>query len=146
SGGGLALLKSGAKEPSRLIERYRVPEPRVAFALAVRNASASIDVSDGLLADLGHIAETSGVRIVVDADRIPRSPELKALWGDSEDAIVRVATVGDDYEIAFTASSLIRDPQTPVTCVGHVEQGAGVTLLNGKGGEIAVPRKGYSHF
>jgi len=146
SGGGLALLKSGAKEPSRLIERYRVPEPGVAFAQAVRNASASIDVSDGLLADLGHIAETSGVRIVVEAERIPRSPQLKTLWGDSVEAIVRAATAGDDYEIAFTAPSMIEDARTPVTCIGRVERGSGVALLDTEGREIAVPRTGYRHF
>src|ERR1700749_134214 len=146
SGAGLSLLKSGAKEPSRLIERYRVPEPRVAFAQAMRGASASIDVSDGLLADLGHIAEASGVRIVVDAGKIPRSSELTSLWGDSTDAIVRAATAGDDYEIAFTASALIADARTPVTCIGQVEQGSGVALLDAEGREIAVPRKGYSHF
>ncbi len=151
SGGGLALLKepalsSSASAHDSLIGRYRLPEPRIAFAPAVRDASASIDISDGLLADLGHVAEASGVRIVVAADRIPRSPELKALWGDGEEAIVRAAAAGDDYEIAFTAPTLIQDAQTPVTCIGRVEQGSGVELLDAAGREIATPRKGYRHF
>lgn len=146
SGGGLSLLQSGAKEPSRLIERYRVPEPRVAFATAVRDASASIDVSDGLLADLEHIAETSGVRIVVEVERIPCTSELKALWGEDAAAVARAATAGDDYEIAFTAPALIEDTHIAVTCIGRVEQGAGVVLFDAAGHEIAVPRKGFSHF
>lgn len=147
SGAGLSLLRSKASNvSSRLIERYRVPEPRVAFASAVRGASASIDVSDGLLADLAHIAETSGVRIVIDAERIPRSPEMKALWGETATSIVRVATAGDDYEIAFTAPAPISDVHTPVTAIGRVEQGNGVALLDVEGREIAVPRKGFSHF
>ena len=147
SGGGLALLKEGSHESgSRLIERYRVPEPRVAFAPVVRAATASIDVSDGLLADLGHIAETSGVRIVVEAERIPRSPELIALWGTGTDAIVRAATAGDDYEIAFTAPAPIKGAAMPVTSIGRVERGTGVVLLDAQGHEIAVPRAGYRHF
>lgn len=146
SGAGLSLRKEGKRESSRLIDRYRVPESRVAFASAVRHASASIDISDGLLADLGHVAETSGVRIAIDADKIPRSPELKALWGDSEDAIVRAATAGDDYEIAFTASVPIQDAHTSVTCIGRVGRGSGVTLFDAQGREIAVPRPGFRHF
>jgi thiamine-monophosphate kinase len=129
-----------------LIERYRVPEPRVGFARAVRGASASIDVSDGLLADLGHIAETSRVRIALDAERLPLSEQLNALWGARDGAIVRAATAGDDYEIAFTALTPISDRDTPVTCIGRVEQGSGVVLLDAGGHEIAAPRKGFRHF
>jgi thiamine-monophosphate kinase len=151
SGGGLALLGepsvSGASDVhARLIGRYRIPEPRVVFAPSVRKASACIDVSDGLLADLGHIAEESGVRIVVEAERIPRSPELIALWGSTSDAIVRAATAGDDYELAFTARSPISDGRTPVTAIGRVEAGAGVVLLDAAGREILVPRPGFTHF
>ncbi|MEI9932112.1 MAG: thiamine-phosphate kinase [Rhizomicrobium sp.] len=148
SGAGLSLLKSNAQNaPSRLIGRYRVPEPRVGFAPAVRRASASIDVSDGLLADLGHIANASGVRIVVEAQRIPRSPELVAVWGDSEEAIVRAATAGDDYEIAFTASApILGSAGVPVTGIGRVEAGTGVVLLDSESCEIAVPRAGFRHF
>ncbi|HTT97001.1 MAG TPA: thiamine-phosphate kinase [Rhizomicrobium sp.] len=146
SGAGLSLLRDRKREPSRLIERYRVPEPRVSFAAPVRSASASVDVSDGLLADLGHIAEGSGVRIVVEAETVPRSAELIALWGDGGDAIVRAATAGDDYEIAFTAAASVPDSRTSVTCIGRVELGTGIALLDADGREIAVPRKGYSHF
>jgi thiamine-monophosphate kinase len=147
SGGGLSLLQSNAPNASsRLIERYRVPEPRVAFAPTVRDASASIDVSDGLLADLGHIADASGVRIIVDADSIPCSPELIALWGNDAAAIVRAATAGDDYEIAYTASAPIQGAHTQVTCIGRVEPGSEVVLIDADGNEIVVPRAGYRHF
>jgi thiamine-monophosphate kinase len=151
SGGGLALLNNpslsnSAEVHALLTARYRLPEPRVAFAPTVRHASASIDVSDGLIADLGHIAEASGVCVIVEAQRIPRSPALAALWGDSNDAILRAATAGDDYEIAFTASGPIDDAGTPVSCIGYVEKGAGVVLVDENGGEIAVPRPGFRHF
>jgi thiamine-monophosphate kinase len=149
-GGGLAVLKGEEAAPSHrepLISRYRLPMPRLALGQALRGiATASLDISDGLLADLGHIAEASGVRIVVEAERIPRSAALAALWGEGMDAIVRAATSGDDYEIAFTAPSLPQGMPTPVTCVGRVEQGSGLVLLDAQGRDVPVPRAGYRHF
>lgn len=151
SGGGLALLKNQVVSAShetraRLIARYRIPEPRVMFAPALRAASAAIDVSDGLLADLGHVAEASGVRLEIEAGRIPLSPALIDLWGDSTEAIVRAATAGDDYEIAFAADSPIADAHTAVTRIGKVAMGSGVVLLDAQGREIAVSRRGFVHF
>lgn len=151
SGGGLALLKApeasvSAETRSRLVARYRVPQPPVSFAHAIRAASAAIDVSDGLFADLGHIAHASGVRIAVEAERIPRSPALRALWGDSLEAIVRAATAGDDYQIAFAALASIVDAHTPVTCIGRVEEGAGVVLLDARGRAVEVGGPGFTHF
>jgi thiamine-monophosphate kinase len=148
-----AGLKNSASE--YLTNRYRVPAPRIALGLALRGiASASLDVSDGLLADFGHIAETSGVRIEVDAPDIPRSAELKRLAGTSIEAIVEAATAGDDYEIAFTAPASKREAvfsaakkaHTPVTQIGRVVEGEGVKLLDGRGNVIPVPRAGYVHF
>ena len=151
SGGGLALLENQAVPASdetrtQLIARYHVPEPRVMFAPALRAASAAIDISDGLLADLGHIAHASGVRLELEAERIPLSPSLIELWGDDVDAVVRAATAGDDYEIAFTARAPIADAHTPVTCIGKVTKGSGIAMLDAEGREIAVPRKGFVHF
>ncbi len=159
-GGGLAVLKGeGATLPASardyLIGRYRVPQPRLAFGGRFRGlASAALDVSDGLIADLGHISEVSRVRIVVDAERIPRSPALSALWGDGPDAILRAATAGDDYEIAFTAPASVestiaeaaRASGIPVTRIGHVAEGTGVALMGADGREIAVSKPGYTHF
>jgi thiamine-monophosphate kinase len=142
SGGGLDA-RNGV-----LFERYRVPEPPVAFGPSLRGlASAAIDMSDGLLADLGHLADVSGVRIVVEAERIPRSDALRALWGDTLEAIVRAATAGDDYQIAFTAPpSKVAEISNAVTRIGTVEQGSGIVLLDAQGGEIPVRRKGFAHF
>lgn len=145
AGAGLAILQG---KPARetgaafLIGRYRQPTPRVSLGPKLRGlANASLDVSDGLIADLGHIAETSQVRIVVEADAIPRSDALKSFDPD----VVRAATAGDDYEIAFTASAAI-PAGLPVTRIGRVEPGQGVVLLDGQGQEIAVPRAGFTHF
>jgi thiamine-monophosphate kinase len=152
AGGGLAVLQSG-NGPAELIECYRLPSPRLALGRALRGvASAAIDVSDGLIADLSHIADVSRVRIAVEAARIPRSPALRALWGDTADAVVRAATAGDDYEIAFTASSeekvmeAARRAGVPVTRIGRVEEGARVVMRDSEGREIAVTHAGFTHF
>jgi thiamine-monophosphate kinase len=159
AGAGLEILSTRAGREARtaasvqkLINRYRLPTPRLKFGQALRNvASAALDVSDGLIADLGHIAEVSGVRIAIEAEKIPRSSALRAMWGDGIEAIVRAATSGDDYEITFTAApgravaAAAKKAGVRVTRIGRVEKGAGVQLLGGTG-EIAVSRAGYIHF
>lgn len=159
-GAGLAVLKGeGAKltAPQRqsLIARYRTPEPRLRLGQKlVGIASAALDVSDGLIADLGHIAETSKVRIAVEAPRVPLSDACRALWGSSNEAIARAATAGDDYEVAFTAPAGKRNEvQTaakaagvPVAEIGRVETGEGVILLDAKGAAIPLAHAGFTHF
>ena len=110
SAGGLALFKRekhALTEAQRdyLVARYRVPEPPVDFGVRFLRdfATASVDVSDGLIADLGHVSAASHVKIEIEAKAIPRSDALRAFWGDAPEAIVRAATAGDDYQIAFTA-------------------------------------------
>ncbi|HEX4157380.1 MAG TPA: thiamine-phosphate kinase [Rhizomicrobium sp.] len=138
-----------------LISRYQVPTPRLAFGRAIRGiANAAIDVSDGLLADLGHIADVSGVRIETDSSAIPLSSHLQGLWGTELDARIRAATAGDDYEIAFTApaeaSDAIREvarrTATNVTTIGRVVPGSTVAFLDSTGGEVPLERRGYTHF
>ena len=152
AGGGLAVLKENKSVPE-LIARYRVPEPRMALGPLLRGvASASLDVSDGLMADLGHIADVSKVRIEVDAARIPLSKVLQTLWG--ADAAARAAIAGDDYEIAFTAPASRRGDVAnaaarsgvAVTEIGRAVNGEGVALLDAAGGAIALARSGYTHF
>ena len=146
SGGGLAIFKrenhslSDADRDS-LIARYRTPQPPVDFAASLRGiAHASADISDGLIADLGHIASASGVRVVVEGERVPLSAPLKAFWGDK--ALLRAVAAGDDYQIAFTAPPGL---EGPFTRIGTVEagQGVGFTLA---GNDIAIPSRGYRHF
>jgi thiamine-monophosphate kinase len=160
AGGGLAILKrESGSVPDEvrevLVARYRIPSPRLALGLALRGiASAALDVSDGLLADLAHIAETSKVQIEIDAACIPVSPALRMLWGDDQAARIRAATAGDDYEIAFTAPEANRtgvlqaaaSACVAVTEIGRVTAGEGTTLLDASGRPIAVPRAGYTHF
>jgi thiamine-monophosphate kinase len=159
--GGLALLKNegpSADNTAReyLLRRFRLPEPRLAFGKAFRDfAHAAVDVSDGLLADVGHIAEVSSVWIEIKSGAVPLSSELRALWGGGPESMLHAVAAGDDYEIAFTAppsaaESVMRAAEmtaTRVTRIGRVMDGpAGVALRDSLGGEIPVPRKGYTHF
>lgn len=145
-GGGLWILKSQTHllpgpERDYLVGRYHVPCPPVGFAAHLRDiAHASIDISDGLIADLGHVASGSGVRIVVEGEKVPLSPALRMLWG--EGALLNAVAAGDDYQIAFTAPAGLTGPFTQI---GQVVAGQGVALtLDGR--EIVVPRPGYQHF
>ena len=152
SGGGLSILK-GAGDAPELVACYRVPQPRTRLGVLLCGlASAALDVSDGLLADLGHIAQVSKVRLIIEAENIPLSSALKSQWGDN--ACVRAVTCGDDYEIAFASPAekqgeILAAAQRAgiaVTCIGRVEAGEGVALVDGKGREIPVPSPGYRHF
>lgn len=154
SGGGLDALKKRAGRPE-LISRYRIPRPRVLLGQKLRGiASSALDISDGLLADLGNISRTSGVHISIDAARVPQSTALRKLWGRSEAATVRAVTAGDDYEIAFTAPrkrratvlAAARLARVAVTEIGVVAKGRGVVLLDADGKPIPVRRSGYTHF
>lgn len=146
SGGGLAIFRRERHalpdaDRDYLTARYRLPLPPVGFAPSLRTiAHASVDISDGLMADLGHIASASSVRLVVDGERVPMSEPLRALWG--EGALLRAVTAGDDYQIGFTTAP---ERTGPFTRIGRVEKGEGVSLtLNGRPVEIAKP--GFRHF
>jgi len=155
AGAGLAVLQGELEAgpgAQTLIARYRRPTPRLSLGKALRGvATAALDVSDGLLADLGHIAEVSGVRLVIEAGRIPRSLALQAVWPGIE-GIMRAATAGDDYEIAFTAppgvdvAAAFSKYDVSVTKIGWVEKGEGVVLLDEGGTALPVARAGYRHF
>ena len=157
SGAGLAIFrreKHTLTEAHRdyLISRYRVPQPPVEFGVALMGrASASVDVSDGLIADLGRVAAASHVKLEIEAAAIPRSEALRAWWGDGIEAIIRAATAGDDYQIAFTADPaqeqviMAGAGAVAITRIGTVMAGQGVDLRH-RGQSVAVPRPGYRHF
>lgn len=146
AGGGLAIFKRekhslSDSERDQLTARYRVPEPPVSFAAPLRQiAHAAVDISDGLIADLGHIASASAVRIVVEGEQVPLSGPLRALWGDQ--TLLRAVTAGDDYQIAFTAPPGL---EGPFTRIGRVEEGEGVEFLIA-GRTAVLPSSGYRHF
>lgn len=146
-------------EPDRLaalVEHYRTPTPRVEFIGPIRDfASASIDVSDGLIADLGHLADTSGVRIEIDLEVTPRSAAGQAWYDgrvDEQAALESLVTGGDDYEIAFTARAadeavLRREAERRhlrLTRIGRVVAGEGVVARFG-GQVVSIDRPGFTH-
>lgn len=138
-----------------LIERYRVPQPRVTLGPRLCGiASAGMDVSDGLAGDLGHICQASGVGAVIERDAIPLSEAARAAVRGAPDLMAAVVGGGDDYELLVTAppaaaAALLRAAeaaQVPLTRIGRVVDGAGVRLIDGSGRELALPPAGYRHF
>jgi thiamine-monophosphate kinase len=148
------LFEAPGDTREALLARLQRPTPRVAAGSALRGlASAGIDVSDGLVADLGHIAARSGVGIELDAASLPASSALLALFDDAERLALQAAG-GDDYELAFTASAarerdILRDLARlggGATRIGRVVTGSGVRLLDATGTVIPLRRRGWEHF
>ena len=133
-----------------LLAHYWSPQPQLALGQALRGrATAVLDISDGLLADCGHIALASKVGIRVERSRLPLSKALLAFLGQS-DAEQAALSGGDDYVLAFTLPpaelpSLLADGW-PIHVLGQVVAGQGVILLDADGHDITPPIRGYQHF
>jgi|CXWL01.1.fsa_nt_gi thiamine-monophosphate kinase len=132
---------------------YRTPEPPVRFASALaRFASASMDVSDGLIADAGKIAAASNVAIRIDAESIPLSAAGHAYIAGGG-ALADLITGGDDYQALFTASSELRgqimqaarETETNVALIGDITTGAGVRVTGAGGIELPIAASGHAH-
>ncbi len=143
-------------DADNLLDRYRLPRPRVALGPRLRGlAHAAMDVSDGLLGDLGHLCRASGLGAEIDADDLPLSSAARAaLAAGIGEGIETVACGGDDYEILFTASpeaapalaALSREIDVQLTRIGRMVSGSDVMLRDGAGNRIAAGRGGYRHF
>lgn len=141
-----------------LIDRLRRPTPRLeALALLRQFATAGIDISDGLVADVGHVAETSGCAITIRAAAVPLSPAAaRTLGAGAAEGLARLLTGGDDYEIAFTAPPAHRDgiaraaaaAGLAIAEIGTVEPGpAGqVSVIGHEGKPLAFDAAGWTHF
>ena len=157
---GLAVLRGAYSQlapehRAGLVRRFRIPEPRVEFGPRLAGlAHAMIDVSDGVLADLGHICETSNVAARVEVEALPLSPAAKEIVDQRMDSRVSLAAGGDDYELLFTApasaTKAIEELSSvlglPVTRIGLIERGKGVRLVDSEGRAIPVDHAGYHHF
>jgi thiamine-monophosphate kinase len=148
---GLRVLKGLAlpdEDAMPLVDRYRTPRPRLELGRALLGlATAAMDVSDGLVADLGHVARASTAAALVEAEALPLSETGRGVPGALEAALAG----GDDYELLFTAGpaergaieQAARGAGTYVRWLGRVEAGAGVRLV-GPGGE-PVDLAGFEH-
>ncbi len=145
----LRQAEADADVAEHLLARYWSPQPQLALGEALRGkATAALDISDGLLADCGHIAKASGVALQIEHDRLPLSEPLRRFAGDAE--ALRCALAGDDYLLAFTlpAAELVslQAAGWPVQVIGRVLAGEGVQLIDAAGNEVAVSERGYNHF
>ncbi len=153
----LEVFRGAVALDGAAFERVRVameqPQPRIALGLALRGvASSAIDLSDGLLGDLAHVLQRSGVGAELQVDAVPRSAVLGAL----PEALQRECTLagGDDYELLFSAApgaaarvaAAARAAQVPVTRIGRLSAAAGLRLIDRDGRPVAHTFGSFDHF
>jgi thiamine-monophosphate kinase len=147
-------LVLGAEDYHEAVMRLYEPSPRVALGQALRGlATAAIDISDGLLADLTHICRLSGVGATVEMGAVPLSP-IAAKHIHSDEGRNAILAGGDDYELCFTAHPNSRESiedltkmlGVPLTRIGQVKRGKGVSLLGADGKPVKIDGRGYDHF
>ncbi|WP_158047279.1 thiamine-phosphate kinase [Skermanella pratensis] len=153
---GLRVLQGNltAADPQPLIDRYRRPQPRLSLVPVLRRfATAGLDVSDGLVADLAHLCEVSGLAAVIHADRVPLSAATRAVVTADAGLLAAALTGGDDYEIVFTMKPQDRDALlatgADVTEIGRLAPGGepgSVTVLDAAGQPLPLPSRGWTHF
>jgi thiamine-monophosphate kinase len=150
--------------PADLLAQARLrlerPEPRVALGLALRGlASAAIDLSDGLVGDLGHVLKASGVGASLQTQALGGLLQASAhpQWpqgGGQIQVLEEVLSGGDDYELLFTAPPLHRQAihsaalrsHTPVTCIGRIDAEVGLRLVDAQG-HVSIPSQtSFDHF
>ncbi len=136
-----------------LKQAFLQPYPRVAEGqvLVEHGVRVAIDISDGLISDLNHICKASRVSARIEIDRVPVQPAVRANFGDR--ALELALSGGEDYELLFTASAEVIDKvkaaaSCPITVIGEIMAGKAsqITLVDGKGNPVDLPRTGWEHF
>ncbi|MDV5171443.1 thiamine-phosphate kinase [Photobacterium rosenbergii] len=159
SAAGLALLLGQKKVESSaleatLLERHHKAEPRILAGQALRGiASAALDISDGLISDLGHILKRSGVAAEIDVDKLPLSPELEAFEPERDKALRLALASGEEYELCFTVpeqnrgavDTALAHSGVKATCVGQLRPGQGINLVRNSQ-PLDWQLHGYDHF
>lgn len=152
--GALALVlnqrTAEASVAEALLARYWSPQPQLALGQALRGkATAALDISDGLLADCGHIATASGVRLRIERERLPLSAALLGLL-DKRAAQHAALSGGDDYVLAFTLPpddlADLLGAGWPIRVIGTVDAGQGIVLIDADGQDVTPLTRGYQHF
>lgn len=155
--GGESCLGDGPKidDAAALRRRYYLPEPRTLLGPRLLGlASAAIDVSDGLAADLGHLCAASGLGATVDPGAVPLSAPARSVLDARPGLLELLLCGGDDYELLFTvdpenAKAIERAGQecgVDVTRIGVMTVGPGVTFIAADGSVMPLARAGYVHF
>ena len=158
---GLVALRNPPHDEGRraelrqvLLNRLTRPTPRLSAGMALRGqASACIDISDGLLADLGHICSASGVGAELEAARLPRSSALLELHSE-EESLEFALSGGDNYELCFTVpAQRLEQVQSDlsrlgcgVTRIGRIVEGSGVRVRGEDGDWLTPKSQGWDHF
>jgi thiamine-monophosphate kinase len=150
----LWYMQRGTQPKPSLLERLQCPQPRWRLGQRLLNlAHACIDVSDGLVADLGHICRASGLAARIELEQLPLSAAMAAHVQRTGDWHLPLAG-GDDYELCFTLSAtrqtellaIAADLQLPLTPIGTMEQGVGVRCRQADGALFDLQRQGFDHF
>ncbi len=153
---GLALqqIQQGAILPPSLHQRFFQPEPRIKAGLALREiATAAIDISDGLAADLTKLLTASGVGGSIQTQNLPLSAIMHRLR-NPEQANLLALTAGEDYELCFTSSrhnqddvkKIFKDLDCELHFLGTVEPGSGLKIYQENGALLNLTKLGYQHF
>ncbi len=140
-----------------LIDRYRLPQPRLGLGRALVETGivhAAMDISDGLLADLGHICSTSRAGATIEWSRLPLSAPAMKLVTARPELRERIVAGGDDYELLLTvaaadvpvALALAQRERGALTPIGRITAGSEVRIVDASGGEMTITRTGYRHF
>jgi len=144
-------LKLNPEASARFRQAFFKPTPRIAEGqlLLEQGVKTAIDISDGLVADLNQICKSSHVGARLEVERVPIEPAVKTAF--SEKALELALSGGEDYELLFTASDKIIDKvkqaaACPVTVIGEVVAGKGVTLVDKAGKPFALKKAGWEHF
>ena len=142
---GLALKKYGS---GLLQEKLELPQPRVFDGISLRNiANSAIDISDGLLADLGHILKASGVGATISTANVPISKTMQQWLESSEGDWQLPLTAGEDYELCFTVpAAKISELQGKYCRIGEVTSGDSLQVLGATGESLNILRSGFQHF
>ena len=150
----LASMSDGQINGDYFENRFYQPQARIELGQKLLVlASAAIDISDGLLADAGHIAKASSVAINIEQEKLPIS-RAAAEFGDKTQQLQWALAGGDDYELCFCVpaekktevKALADKLGLPLTEIGYVEQGLGVQCLDGAGQKVTFDKGGYQHF
>ncbi|MBT5913267.1 MAG: thiamine-phosphate kinase [Rhodospirillaceae bacterium] len=159
SAAGLQVIKGSLdfldlSDQIYLKNRYYLPQPRVALGSAlVGLASAAMDVSDGLIQDMGHLCSASGLGAIINWPNVPLSPPVITLLESKSISISAIINGGDDYELLFTAPSILRPDieelskktEVPLTRIGYMTEGADVLLMDKENQLISLAGAGFKH-